>query len=77
MKSIEQELTAIIGNTMAVPTERINLDTKLVDDLGRDLGNVAEMTIDIQQIFKIHITEDAVAEAKTVEELVKLISDKI
>tara|TARA_B110000003_G_C16182982_1_gene352146 strand:- start:110 stop:334 length:225 start_codon:yes stop_codon:yes gene_type:complete len=59
-KVIETIKNLIIENEIEVSTEKINDSTSLVNDLGLDSFNLAQLTVEIESEFGVDIFENGV-----------------
>lgn len=63
-----------------IDLDRIKPDSKLSTDLGADSLDVVELTMEIEQVFRIEIDDENEAEKlrdATIEEIAKFVDSKI
>ncbi|MCM8779487.1 MAG: acyl carrier protein [Candidatus Omnitrophica bacterium] len=73
---IERGVKEILAKRLNIDIKNINSDSKLVDDLGMDSFGAIEVVFELEDRFKIEISEKDLAEAKRVEDVVKYIYSK-
>ncbi len=69
----EARVKQILTKRVGIPPEEIQLHAKLVDDLGLDSIDLAELTIAAEREFNIAISDEQVAELLTVAAVVDLV----
>lgn len=69
-------LQGIIAEVLSVDPKEIKLETKFVHDLAADSLDLYQIVMSIEEEFKILITNDDVADIKTVGEALKLVQKK-
>jgi acyl carrier protein len=70
-------LTKIIAIQMGVDASTITAETEIVNDLGADSLDVAELFMGIEEEFGLLLTEEMTADIITVGELGKLIDAQL
>lgn len=68
-----EKIQNIIVECLGVEAERVTEDAKVVDDLGADSLDVADVLVAIEDNLGITIAQDAVEHISTVGELVELV----
>ncbi len=63
----------MLANQLNVPVEKINEDSKLIEDLGADSLDMIEMLMSLEEEFGISVPDDKVEELKTVGNIVAFI----
>ena len=69
----EARVKKILTKRVGIPPQEIQLDAKLVDDLGLDSLDVVELTIAAEGEFNIVIEDEQIRELSTVGEIVNLV----
>lgn len=67
------EVKEILVRQLAVKPEMIKSESKLVDDLGSDSLDAAEIITELEDRFEIELPEEEVKQIKTVGEIVELV----
>ncbi|MDR2530461.1 MAG: phosphopantetheine-binding protein [Oscillospiraceae bacterium] len=67
------KLRMILAVQMGADPDMIKLDTDIVNDLGADSLDIAELLMSIESEFGVLLTEEMVAEVHTIRELIALI----
>lgn len=78
MTTTHETLTAILIDQLGVEASQVTPEARLIDDLGCDSLNIVEMTMTIEDEFKIEIPDDE-AEAfqnATIADVLALIDKK-
>ena len=72
-----EKVKALINTHLKVENDKINLDSRLVEDLGADSANVMVLIMELEDNFGIMVDDDAIMTLKTVEDVVKYIESKV
>ncbi len=72
-----EKIRDIIVDKLSVKPEKITLDTNLVDDLGADSLDAAEIVMNIEDAFSIEFDDEASQSIKKVSDLVAYVEKKI
>ncbi len=73
---IEASVKEILGKQLTMEVDRINLESRLVEDLGLDSFGSVEVAFELEEKFDIKIPDAALYEAKTVKNIVDYISSQ-
>lgn len=68
-----EKIVAMLAEQLGVPRSKITKDSKIVDDLGADSLDVVELLMQLEDETGKTIPDDAVAEIKTVGDLVEVL----
>ena len=71
------QLKSILLETLIINEEDIKLDSRISEDLCADSLDIWEIALDIEQSFKIKITEEEVGQCKTVQDILTLINSRL
>jgi acyl carrier protein len=63
----------MLANQLNVQVEKINEDSKLIEDLGADSLDMIEMLMSLEEEFGISVPDDKVEDLKTVGNIVAFI----
>ena len=67
---IFEKLKDIIAEQLSVEADEVNMDSNIQDDLGADSLDAVELSLAVEEKTGITIDEDAMAEIKTVADIV-------
>lgn len=71
---IEATVKDILAKHLTMEAGRINLESRLVEDLGIDSFGSVEIAFELEEKFNLKIPDAALYEAKTVKNIVDYIS---
>lgn len=66
----------ILSEQFDVEEDTLNLETKLVEDLGADSLDVVDLLMSIEDEFNIEVADEDILTIKTIGDLVTYIEDK-
>jgi acyl carrier protein len=70
---LEARVKEILTDRLGMPADEIALDSKLVDDLGMDSLDAAELAIATEREFNITVSDEQIAKLVTVQDIVALV----
>lgn len=70
------KVKTLISNQLNVAEANINLESRLVEDLGADSLDTVEMLMAFEEEFGISIPDEQAMQMKTVKDIVELIDSK-
>ena len=70
---IFEKIKKIIVAELNVPKEKVTLEASLVDDLGADSIDAVEVIMAIEDEFGVEISDDDMANIKTIKDMVDYI----
>lgn len=76
MIEIEDRLSRIIANELAVDCSKITPTACFIGDLGTDSFGVLEVVVSVEDAFDIDISNEAVLKIRTVGDLIALIKSR-
>jgi acyl carrier protein len=71
---IETTVKEVLAKQLTMDVVKINLDSRLVEDLGIDSFGSVEVAFELEEKFSIKIPDAALYEAKTVKNIVDYIA---
>lgn len=71
IKNMFEEVKEIIIDTLSCEEDKVTLEANLFDDLGADSLDAVELNLALEEKFGVAIDEEAMAEIKTVADVVK------
>lgn len=75
--NVEQTVKEVLAQQLGIDVNTIKLDSKLAEDLNMDSFGAVEAAFALEDKFGFKISDDAVYTAKTVEDIVKYISEQV
>jgi len=73
---IEMTVKEVLAKQLTMDVGKINLDSRLVEDLGVDSFGSVEVAFELEEKFNIKIPDAALYEAKTVKNIVDYIASQ-
>ena len=73
---IENKVTDILVEKLAVEPNEVTMDAKLEEDLLADSLDILEIVLEAEKVFTIDINDEDAADIKTVKDIVDLIEKK-
>lgn len=73
---VEQRVKEILAEQLGVDESKITLDTNVVADLGADSLDLVEVLMSLEDEFNVSIPDEAIAEVKTVKQIVDFIESQ-
>ena len=70
-----EKVKAILSEQFSYNEEEITPETRLIEDLGADSLDVAELLQSIEDEFDFEVMEESIENMHTVEDIVKYIED--
>ena len=71
------DLKEIVVEQLCVSESDISLDSRIVEDLGADSLDVVELIMAIESLYDIEMMDEEAEKLSTVEDVVKLITEKV
>ena len=75
-EEVEATVKEVLGKQLTMDVGKINLDSRLVEDLGIDSFGSVEVAFELEEKFSIKIPDAALYEAKTVKNIVDYIASQ-
>ena len=73
---VETIVKEVLGKQLTMDVAKINLDSRLIEDLGIDSFGSVEVAFELEEKFNIKIPDAALYEAKTVKNIVDYIASQ-
>lgn len=70
---IFERVKEMIVEELNVPAEKVGMESRLAEDLGADSIDAVELIMNIEDEFKIQVSDEQAQSIKTVGDLVKYI----
>lgn len=70
-----EKVRDLIVDQLSVDADEVKADANIQDDLGADSLDVVDLVMNIEEEFGVEIPDEAVANIKTVGDIVKYIED--
>ena len=77
MSSIEDRIKKIVIKQLSIQESDFGLDASLVDDLGADSLDIVELTMALEEEFKIEIPDEEAEKITTVRQAVEHINNHL
>lgn len=74
---IFDKVAELIMNQLPLKKDRIQLDSRLFEDLGADSANVMILVMDIEQEFNISVDDDVLTGIHTVGDIVNYLETHV
>ena len=72
-----EKVKAILADQLNVKADKINLESKIVEDLGADSLDVVEMLMSVEDNFNVSVSDEEAVNLKTVKDIVNLLETKV
>lgn len=72
-----EKIIALIANQLNLPLERVNENSLIVEDLGADSLDIVELLMTLEEEYGVTLSDEQASKIKTVNDIVKTISDLI
>ncbi len=77
MSEIFEDVKAVIAEELEVEEDQIQMDSKIVDDLGADSLDVVELIMRLEEKFDVEIPDEDAEKIQTVGDAVKFIEARV
>lgn len=74
---MEKQIMNTIFDITGIPVEEISVESHLFDELDIDSLDMAQITLALENHYKLDLPDGAVADLETVQDLVDLISAQL
>jgi len=74
--AVIDELKELVAKKLSVDISQVTPDAKFQDDLGADSLDLVELVMDLEEHFKIEISDEESQNFKTVSDVVRYIESK-
>jgi len=74
---IEQKVIKIMCDQLNVPKEAVSREKSIVNDLGADSLDSAELAMEIEDTFDVFIADKDVEKIKTVDDVIKYVEKRV
>ncbi|MBI3602745.1 MAG: acyl carrier protein [Candidatus Omnitrophica bacterium] len=74
--NIEQIVKEILAQQLNITTDRITLESRLMEDLGLDSFGSVEVAFALEEKFGLKISDEAIYTAKTVKDIVDYLTNQ-
>ena len=75
-ENIETTVKEILAKQLTMDVSKVNLESRLVEDLGIDSFGSVEVAFELEEKFDLKIPDAALYEAKTVKDIVNYIASQ-
>ncbi len=77
MSEIFEDVKAVIAEELEVEEDQIQMESKIVDDLGADSLDVVELIMRLEEKFDVEIPDEDAEKIQTVGDAVKFIEARV
>jgi acyl carrier protein len=74
---LEEKVKEVLSENSGSPVDEIDLNDRLVDDLGMDSLDCVEATMCLEEKFNIEITDEDAEKLETVQQIVEYIEKRV
>lgn len=71
-----EKVKKLVSSQLNISIDKINNDSKLIEDLGADSLDVVEMLMTLEEEFGINIPDEDTANMSTIQEIADVIDSK-
>ena len=71
-----EKVRDIIANQLGIDPEKIQPETKLVDDLKTDSLDIVELIMDLEQEFDMEIPDEDLPKIQSVDDIIRYLESK-
>lgn len=72
-----EKVREILCDQLDLEEDQVEMESNIIDDLGADSLDIVDLVMTLEDEFDTEISDDAVEELKTVEDIVKYIDDNL
>lgn len=73
--SVFEKLQEIIADQLDIDASEIDYESNLIDDLGADSLDIVDLLMSVEDEFGIEVSDEALENIKTIEDMVKYIEE--
>lgn len=74
---IFNKVAELITAQLPVSIDKVQMDSRLVEDLGADSANVMILVFDLEREFNVEVDNDMLATVETVKDIVDYLEKKV
>ena len=71
-----EKVKIILADQLNVKADKVQLESKIVEDLGADSLDVVEMLMSVEDKFNVSVSDEEAVNLKTVKDIVNLLESK-
>lgn len=71
-----EKVKAILSEQLNIKADKVQLESKIVEDLGADSLDVVEMLMSVEDKFNVSVSDEEAVNLKTVKDIVDLLESK-
>lgn len=69
-----EQIRTLIANQLNLPLEKVQEDSKIIEDLGADSLDIVEMLMTLEEEFGISLSDEQATQMKTVKDIYNIIN---
>ena len=74
-QAIEERVKSIISDQLGVAEGEVNLDSKLIEDLGADSLDIVELVMAMEEEFETEIPDEEAKKIRTVNDVISYLKN--
>lgn len=72
-----EKIKAILAEQLNIKADKIQENSKIVEDLGADSLDIVEMLMSVEDNFNVSVSDEEAVNMKTVKDIVSLLETKL
>ena len=72
-----EKVKAILADQLNIKADKIQENSKIVEDLGADSLDIVEMLMSVEDNFNVSVSDEEAVNMKTVKDIVSLLETKL
>ncbi|HHY96659.1 acyl carrier protein [Acholeplasma equifetale] len=77
MSALFDKVKNIIAEELSIDESKIQLDSRLIEDLGADSIDAVQLMMRVEEEFDIEVSDEVLSELKSVKELVSYLEKTV
>lgn len=72
-----EKIKAILADQLNIKADKIQENSKIIEDLGADSLDIVEMLMTVEDKFNVSVSDEEAVNMRTVKDIVSLLESKI
>lgn len=68
-----EQIRTLIANQLNLPVEKVQEDSKIIEDLGADSLDLVDMMMKLEEEFEVTLSDEQASQMKTVKDIYDII----